>query len=474
MEKLIKKYEKKGGQVLVIVALMLVVLLSFSTLIIDGGSKSLTRRQLQNAADAAALAGARDLPDDTAKAITDAQAYALANGKSTDNVTVTLSNDNMSIKVEISRTSPSYLAQIFNQNTSIVKADASASAAAVAASVPWIVPFVIAKPDKFNFDKVYVLRMYGAGDKTDYPGNGFPTSSDSYLQTNSGYSRSGNKYAYPYSYRTDPFFKDYPLGTTTTTDVYTITNINGAPMFRSLPIYFGSQPIITVPSGTVVEYNYSKSSNYIDYFNVSYTKNSTDYTGFVLASSVTKTTGSTTTESTIYPYEFDYMNVNITPTSGQPDYEEWLKNGYHKTFTIGEKMYYKAPSTGNKAAVDVFEDRLSTSRDPNTDYTQAKVGESRVILIPVVEEMLSRDTADNTPMTIIGFVGFFIQEVHHGKGTGDWCAPDNYKYGVDATYGYGECYWFEGRFLNNLSIGTGSVTFDPNADFGLRVVTLTE
>ena len=49
------------GQAVVILALMMIVLLAFASLAIDGGNAYVERRRSQNAADAAALAGARQL-----------------------------------------------------------------------------------------------------------------------------------------------------------------------------------------------------------------------------------------------------------------------------------------------------------------------------------------------------------------------------------------------------------------------------
>lgn len=49
--------------------------------------------------------------------------------------------------------------------------------------------------------------------------------------------------------------------------------------------------------------------------------------------------------------------------------------------------------------------------------------------------------------------GFFIEKVHKNN--------------------YGASFWFEGRFLEDLNIGSGEITFDPDADFGLRVQKLT-
>lgn len=70
------------GQTLVVVAVMIVLLVAFLGLVIDGGNVYAQRRQMQNAADAAALAGARALAlgkgDSAAKVA--AEQFAWANG----------------------------------------------------------------------------------------------------------------------------------------------------------------------------------------------------------------------------------------------------------------------------------------------------------------------------------------------------------------------------------------------------------
>ena len=383
MKKLTKITKFESGQILILVALMMVGLLGVTALIIDVGGKNLTRTQLQSAADAAALAGARNLPGNPTLARSAATTYATSNGISGDNLTITIASDNKSITVAISRTSPSLFANILGASSSTVSADSTAKVG-IAASVPWIVPFAIAKPAQFNYDHVYILRMYGAGSTLDYPST-----------TNPGYP---NNYKYPYSYTSDPDYAAYGLNNR-------------------------------------------------------------------------------------YPYQFDYMNVYIVTgydSHGNPifdnyssDYQDYLRNGYDETFSINQNMYYYAPSTGSQSAVDIFASRVTN--DPNTDYTKAKVGESRVILIPVVNSMLKRNTYTNgsVSISIIGFVGFFVQEVHTSYSSlhNDYCMDVN---GNRITTGYGTCYWFEGRFLKDFVIGTGAVTFDPNANFGLSVVRLTE
>ncbi len=74
--------EWQRGQTLVVVAVMLVVLIAFLGLVIDGGNVYAQRRQLQNAADAAALAGARCLAagQGQATAAAVARQYAASNG----------------------------------------------------------------------------------------------------------------------------------------------------------------------------------------------------------------------------------------------------------------------------------------------------------------------------------------------------------------------------------------------------------
>lgn len=342
--------KKRDGQSLIMTALLMSAIFGFAALTIDVGSLVLTKSNLQNIADAASLAGAQELPDDPAQARIVAQDYVFINGKPGDSAAITIGADNKSISVAVNRTNPSLFARVLGVSDSIISADATVSIG-VAASVPWIVPFVIPRPDTFDFDKVYVMRMYGAGDYLDYPATGYP-----------------NGYNYPSDYRNHTVYKNYPL-------------------------------------------------------------------------------------SDRYPYQFDYMNVYIKKNSNFNDYIHWLEYGYHETFSINQNMYYLGPSSGGKESVDAFARRVS--RDPNTDYTKAKAGDGRVMLIPVVESMLKRNTSTkgDVPIKIIGFVGFFIEKVHKNN--------------------YGASFWFEGRFLEDLNIGSGEITFDPDADFGLRVQKLT-
>ena len=155
-------------------------------------------------------------------------------------------------------------------------------------------------------------------------------------------------------------------------------------------------------------------------------------------------------------YEFDYMNVGIENADFN-DYIQYLKFGYQETFKIDNNVQYLGPSSGGKESVEAFFDR--TQRDPNTNYANARIGDPRVMLIPIVDKMLSRTTKDGTNMKIIGFVGFFLDEVH--KGT--------LNNGI-----YGTTFYAKGRFLKDLNVGSGDSTSNPVYDFGVRTIQLTQ
>ena len=310
-----KILRSQKGAVLLLAAVALPALLGFGALAIDMGMLYKAKGELSAAADAAALAGAQELPKKPDQAESMAFNYASRNGKPADQVTVTIAADNRSIEVDIKRVVPLYLAHIFAKSSSLV-AEKSKAKVSVAASVPWIVPFVIPKTQDFDHVNTFTMRIPDA-----------------------------NK----------------PYG----------------------------------------------------------------------------------------QYEFDYMNVGIENTDFAT-YIKYLKEGYQKTFKVGEYVKYLGPSSGGKESVDAFFDR--TVRDANTDYTKAEGGQPRVMLIPVVEAMLPRNTVSGTPMKIIGFVGFFLEKVYKGS--------------------YGKTYYAKGKFIKDLNVGSGQTSNDATIDFGVRTIQL--
>jgi uncharacterized membrane protein len=79
----------ESGQTLVVLVVLMTALLGVSGLVVDGGNWLVNRRELQNAADAAALAGASKIPSGTAQARDAANAQYAENGLPSDSLTVT-------------------------------------------------------------------------------------------------------------------------------------------------------------------------------------------------------------------------------------------------------------------------------------------------------------------------------------------------------------------------------------------------
>jgi len=91
----LRKVKDESGQVLVLATIMMVVLIAMAGFAIDVGHAYLVQRQLQAATDAAALAGALDLPA-SAQAIQTAKDF----GPEPGNPNAPRSNDNATIEVQ--------------------------------------------------------------------------------------------------------------------------------------------------------------------------------------------------------------------------------------------------------------------------------------------------------------------------------------------------------------------------------------
>ncbi|WP_025435915.1 pilus assembly protein TadG-related protein [Peptoclostridium acidaminophilum] len=100
MKKFIKILKNKDGIALVMLALMSTVLLGFSALAVDVGMIAYTKSKLQSVADAAALAGAHDLPS-AATAKSTAISYAGLNEVESSEIMPTTPYDGDSKKIEV-------------------------------------------------------------------------------------------------------------------------------------------------------------------------------------------------------------------------------------------------------------------------------------------------------------------------------------------------------------------------------------
>jgi Putative Flp pilus-assembly TadE/G-like len=112
MTSLLARIRCESGQAFVFVALALFALVGMAALVIDGGSWYRAQRHLQTAADAAALAGAQELPTQPSVAETVAHDYAQRNYAGIPDPTVTFP-DPGTIDVAATTTAPGIFARIY-------------------------------------------------------------------------------------------------------------------------------------------------------------------------------------------------------------------------------------------------------------------------------------------------------------------------------------------------------------------------
>src|SRR5204862_2242516 len=76
----VARLKSERGQAFVLAAVAMVMCMGMAALVLDVGNWFRDKRRLQGTADAAALAGAQQLPDDSAGAASQAMSYANRNG----------------------------------------------------------------------------------------------------------------------------------------------------------------------------------------------------------------------------------------------------------------------------------------------------------------------------------------------------------------------------------------------------------
>lgn len=161
-----KDSQKERGSVVILVALGLTTLLGFGALVTDIGMLYVQKAKLQNAVDAAALAGVQELPKDPTQAEQVAQDYATRNNVS--DITINFETRNSKIIVTAKKKVPTYLSRIWG----ITEGNLSATARAIMippSSISGAVPLSIEKQD-FVYGVTYTLK-FGSG--LDTSGTGY-------------------------------------------------------------------------------------------------------------------------------------------------------------------------------------------------------------------------------------------------------------------------------------------------------------
>jgi Flp pilus assembly protein TadG len=146
------------GSTIVLVALAMVALIGFTGLVIDGGNLYLTKSNLQKAVDAAALAGAQELPTDPFQAETEARYTAELNEVLPEEVTVSFQETNHQITVTAVSNKSLFLFPVLGIDS------ASVSARAVARINPLtnsrgVIPLGIDVMMNYDFDQQMTIKV---------------------------------------------------------------------------------------------------------------------------------------------------------------------------------------------------------------------------------------------------------------------------------------------------------------------------
>jgi hypothetical protein len=135
----------QSGQAFVLTAVYITALLGMAALVLDVGSWFRQHRHLQATADAAALAGAQELPASTGLARSVAERYAHKNTRALTGVTVEFSTKfepNDTIHVEVEKPAPGFFSKIFGLNSVAEDAGAVARVGGMQ-SAKYVAPIVV-------------------------------------------------------------------------------------------------------------------------------------------------------------------------------------------------------------------------------------------------------------------------------------------------------------------------------------------
>lgn len=158
------EYKKKEqGNVAIIVTLGLTALIGMGALVADVGVLYARHAHLQNALDAAALAGVQELPQNTDRAKEVATAYAAENG--VNGISVEFRSGNAEIVVRAEESVPAYLATIWGIKESTIGAS-SRAIMVPPQSLSGAVPLSVEEQD-FVYGEEYTLKSGANGGKKD-------------------------------------------------------------------------------------------------------------------------------------------------------------------------------------------------------------------------------------------------------------------------------------------------------------------
>jgi Flp pilus assembly protein TadG len=138
------------GVAAVVVALVMTVLIGFTAFVVDIGVVALGKQKLQNAIDAASLAGAQDLPNTSAATIA-ANNYIQLNGYQPSDISITFSDSNHKIHISGTKGASYTFARVFGFTQTTVSAHAVALKTSLGAAFDFAIFSGNKYPDPLSF-----------------------------------------------------------------------------------------------------------------------------------------------------------------------------------------------------------------------------------------------------------------------------------------------------------------------------------
>lgn len=158
----------KRGSVIIIVALAMVGLIGSTALVVDIGAAYAEKAHIAKTLDAAAIAGAMELPHDTGAARDKALEYIGLNNLNPANADVIFADGNTSIEVRSTETVNHFFAPVLNIDSSVVSGVSKAVVGNDVFGVEGLRPFGIEVGEEFEFgDSLTLFEGPGEG----YKGN---------------------------------------------------------------------------------------------------------------------------------------------------------------------------------------------------------------------------------------------------------------------------------------------------------------
>lgn len=154
-------YRSERGAVMVIVAVMMVTIMAAVAIVVDVGQIFLTKKRLQNAADASALAGCFTLVNKGDPVLSDLESYkyVTANIAGEFQYSSVADSGKNSFQVNLSQKVNYFFAPVIGFRSSTVNASATAGGNTVI-SITGVVPLGIVQ-QQFEFNKPYTLKFSG-------------------------------------------------------------------------------------------------------------------------------------------------------------------------------------------------------------------------------------------------------------------------------------------------------------------------